>query len=70
MTGRGFDCPKCHGAEREQRAREIAAALVDNGLATALGAARWTVEQSERADRERQQLTAELLALITEGRGN
>lgn len=70
QTGRGFDCPKCDAGERKQRAREIAAALVDNGLSTATGARYWTTEQSENAAAERETLTAELLALIVEGRAD
>ncbi len=67
-TSRGFDCPRCSGPIVEQRVREIAAELVDNGLATAIGARRWTIEQSDNAAAERDNLTAELLALINGGR--
>ena len=67
-TPRGFDCPRCSGPEWERRVREIAAALVENGMSTSRGASRWTVEQSETADIQRRELTAELVALVLEGR--
>ncbi len=50
-----------------ERVREIAAALVNNGRATAIGAAKWNSEQSTAAHNERETLTAELVALIKGG---
>jgi predicted RNA-binding Zn-ribbon protein involved in translation (DUF1610 family) len=66
-TSRGFDCPRCSGPIVEQRAREIANELVNQGIALALGARTWRTAESDAAREYRDSLTAELVALIKGG---